>query len=69
MAAQILCHEEASAGNPDTFGNCGRAQLAVGRAYLALRDPRAAKSITAEDSHHSDEVSAALAALPPNPDR
>jgi hypothetical protein len=43
-AAQVLCQDEAGAKNPNTVANCGRAQLAMGRAYLALHNASAAKT-------------------------
>ena len=44
QAAQRLCQEGVSAKNPNTLANCGRSHVAMGRAYLALRNPGAAQS-------------------------
>jgi tetratricopeptide (TPR) repeat protein len=44
QATQILCNDENTQKDPNTLANCGRAQLAVGKAYLALHNAVAAES-------------------------
>jgi len=42
LAEQILCQDEASAKNANTLANCGRTQLAIGKAHLASHNLTAA---------------------------
>ena len=56
-AAQILCHDEATAKNSNTIANCGRAELALGRAYLALHNSNAAVAALTRAQEISSQLS------------